>query len=125
MDVGSPEHLERLRDRPEVKAALLRLIAVPESAEVRFERTPKNVVYWPPIESLSERILSSGCVTEVREPIVLYGRPCVVVATGLAASPKTPYAIAVVSADGAPVESLVKVLQDVCRDYWYGSYFFK
>ncbi len=45
MDVRSPEHLERLRDQPEIKAALLRFRPEADAFEARFERASKNTLY--------------------------------------------------------------------------------
>ena len=42
MDAESPKHLERLRDQPEIKAALLQRRAVTAATEARFERAAKN-----------------------------------------------------------------------------------
>jgi hypothetical protein len=125
MDVQSPEHLERLRDQPEIKAALLRLRPTPTSSEARFERARKNTLYWPPIEALSAHLLSTGRAQEIRENCEIYGRPCLLLATSLVQSPNAPYAIALAAADGAPVETLLAILRSVSHDYWYGSYFFK
>lgn len=124
MDIQSPHHLDRLRDQPELKIALLRSGARP-GQEARFERHSKNAMYLPPVERLVSRFLTSGRVEDVREDCEIYGRPCWLVCTLLAPSPHAPYAIAVAAADGAPFEALVELLQRVSRDYWYGSYFFK
>ena len=124
MDVESPEHLERLRSQPEVKAAVLRL-GSDSTDEVRFERSSKNSLYWPPIEGLLDRFASTGYVFPLQEACVVYGRPCWLLATRLASSARAPFAVAVVAADGAPVEVLLELLQRVSGDYWFGSYFFK
>ena len=125
MDVESPKHLERLRDQPEFKAALLRLQPTPTATEARFERAAKNTLYWPPIEKLSARFLANGRSEEIRETRSFYGRPCWLLAIALAEAPDAPYSIAVAAADGASVDVLVALLQDVSADYWHGSYFFK
>ena len=125
MDVESPKHLERLRDQPEIKAALLRFQPTPTATEVRFERAAKNTLYWPPIERLAERFLAMGRGEEVRETRDFYGRPCWLLAVTLAQSADAPYTIAVAAADGTPVDALVALLQDVSHDYWHGSSFFK
>ena len=125
MDVESPKHLERLRDQPEIKAALLRFQPAPTATEVRFERAAKNTLYWPPIEELAARFLAMGRGEEIRETQDFYGRPCWLLAVTLARSPDAPYTIAVAAADGVPVDALVALLQDVSHDYWHGSYFFK
>ena len=125
MDEESPKHLERLRDQAEIKAALLRLQPTPTSTEARFERAPKNTLYWPPIEALAARFLAAGRTEEIREPREFYGRPCWLLATRVVDTPNAPYTIAVAAADGAPVEALVALLQDVGHDYWHGSSFFK
>ena len=120
----SPGPLERLRDRPEIKAALLRFGPAP-AAEARFERASKNTAYWEPIERLSARFLALEGAEEVCESHVLYGKPCWLLASKLADSPNAPYIMAVAAADGASVDTMVALLQAVSRDYWYGSYFFK
>ena len=125
MDVQSPEHLERLRDQPEIKAALLRKQLAPEATEVRFERAAKNTLYWPPIDELAARFLSAGCTQPIEERLRIYGQPYLLLATALSPAPHAPYVIAVVAFGGAPVETLRALLQAVTRDYWYGSYFFK
>ncbi|HEX2830598.1 MAG TPA: hypothetical protein VHP37_29945 [Burkholderiales bacterium] len=124
MDVESPEHLERLRGQPEVKAAALRF-GPDSAAEVRFERASRNALYWPPIQGVLDRIASTGCVAPLQQECVVYGRPCWLLATSLASSPQAPFAVAVVSADGAPVEVLLELLKRVSYDYWFGSHFFK
>ena len=123
MDVESPEHLERLRDQPEIKAVLLRQRPVADASECRFERSAKNKDYWPPIEALAASIAASGRVDEASTSLTIYGRPCWLLATAL--NPVGPYAIAVTAADGASVEDLVAVLQTVTDHYWFGSSFFK
>jgi len=125
MDVQSPEHLERLRDQIAFKAALLRRHPDPAVGEARFERSPKNTHYWPPIEQLAAHFAASGLVQETLEEHTLYGRPCWLLATSLAPSPNSPYAIAVAAADSAPPDALLSLLRDVTHDYWYGSSFFK
>ncbi|MEO8634489.1 MAG: hypothetical protein ABI587_04330 [Gemmatimonadales bacterium] len=125
MDVESPKHLERLRDQPEIKAVLLREDAAPTATEARFDRAPKNTLYWSPIEALAARILGAGRPEEVCDPIHLYGRQCWLLATALSLSPRAPYAIAVASAEGAPVETLLRLLRSVSEDYWQGSTFWK
>ena len=45
MDAESPKHLERVRDQPEIKAALLQrraVTAATAATEARFERAAKN-----------------------------------------------------------------------------------
>lgn len=125
MDIESPEHLERLRDQPEIKAALLRSWMAHDAREARFERAAKNRLYWPAIENLGRRFLDAGRAEEVCKGLQLYGRPCWLLACVLAPSPKAAYVIALAGAEGAPVDVLQAVLRDVCRDYWHGSYFFK
>jgi hypothetical protein len=125
MDVESSKHLERLRDQPEVKVALLRLRLDSIDDEARFERASKNTLYWPAVNNLAKRFLSIGRAEEVREAHEFYGRPCWLLATALAPSADAPFAIAVAAADGAPVQALVELLQGVSRDYWFGSSFFK
>ena len=125
MDVESPKHLQRLRDQPEFKAALLRSQPAPTATEARFERAAKNTLYWPPIEKLSARFLATGRSEEIRETHHFYGRPCWLLAIVLGQPPDASYTIAVAAADGAPLDVLVALLQDVTHDYWHGSYFFK
>ncbi len=125
MDVESPEHLERLRNLPEIKAALLRFRLDSPATEARFERVSKNVLYWPAIESLSQRFVSTGHAVPVQEEHQIYGRPCWLLAVVLAPSSDAPFTIAVAAADAAPVETLTALIQSVSRDYWFGSYFFK
>lgn len=124
-DDESPEHLERLRDRPEIKAALLVLHPVHPSTPAWFERSPKNALYRAAIEGIAARWKAAGRVEEASEPIELYGRPCRLLTTLLAPSQEAPFAFAVASADGAPIEPLVTLLRSVSHDYWYGSTFFK
>ena len=124
MDVESPEHLERLRSQPEVKAALLRAGA-DSDAEVRFERAPRNSLYWSAVQNLLEGCASTGPFPELRQECVVYGRPCWLLVTSLEPSPRAPCTIAVVAADGAPMDVLLELLRSVSRDYWFGSYFFK
>lgn len=125
MDAESPIHLERLRDRPEYKVAMLRLRIAAGRDEVRFDRAPRNTSYWPPLLALLERLQQAGAPAEMREPIEVYGRPCVLISTTLAPSATSPCALAVVATDGEPVEELADRLRDVCNDYWNGSYFWK
>ena len=125
MDVESPRHLERLRDQPEIKAALLREQATPAATEVRFERSPRNTQYWPPIETLGARFLEAGRPASACDPIEVYGRPCWLLATALHPSTASPYAIAVASAEGAPVATLLALLRSVSEDYWHVSFFWK
>jgi hypothetical protein len=123
MDIESPEHLERLRDQPEVKAALLRKRPVADASECRFERNTKNNAYWPPIEDSAAGVLASARVEEACRALTIYGRPCWLIVTAL--NPVGPYAIAVTAADGASVEDLVALLRKVTEHYWFGSSFFK
>jgi hypothetical protein len=123
MDVESPEHLERLRDQPEIKAVLLRERPAAEASECRFERSAKNKDYWPPIEALAASVVASGHVDEACTSLTVYGRPCWLLATAL--NPVGPYAIAVTAADGASVDDLAALLRKVTHDYWFGSSFFK
>lgn len=125
MDIESPKHLERFRDQPEVKVALLRLRPDSVEPEARFERTSRNTLYWPAVNDLAQKILAVGHAEEVRENREFYGRPCWLLATSLAPTGGAPYAIAVAAADGISVEALIAMLQSVSRDYWFGSYFFK
>jgi hypothetical protein len=124
MDIESPKHLERFRDRPEIKAVLLRL-QPSATTEARFERSARNVHYWPFIESLSARFLAAGQSAEIRQPIEVYGRSCWLIATTLGTPDKAPYAVAVTAADGVAPEVLIALLRDVSEDYWFGSSFFK
>ena len=124
MDVESSEHLERLRSQPEVKAALLRL-GGDSADEARFERASRNSHYWSAIQGLVDRFAATGRVLPLQEECVVYGRPCWLLATSLSSSPQAPYAIAVVAADGTPVEALLELLHSVSHDYWFGSTFFK
>ena len=123
MDVESPKHLERLRDQPEIKAALLRERPVVDASECRFERSARNNAYWPPIEDFAAGVLASARVDEACRPVTIYSRSCWLLATAL--NPVGPYAIAVTAADGASLEELVAVLRKVTDHYWNGSYFFK
>ena len=123
MDVESPVHLERLRDQPEIKAALLRERPDAEASECRFERSAKNNAYWPPIEDFAASVRAGARVDEACRPVTIYGRSCWLLATAL--HPVGPYAIAVTAADGASVEDLVALLRKVTHDYWFGSSFFK
>lgn len=125
MDVQSPAHLERFRNQPEIKAVLLRQWALPMAPETRFERSPKNSLYWPPIQSLAARLLSAGRAEDGCECLDLYGRPCWLMVATLDPSPKAAYAIAVASAEGASVDTLLALLRSVSHDYWHGSYFWK
>lgn len=125
MDIESPEHLERLRNQPEIKAAYLRFYPAAGSPEVRFERAPKNTLYWPAIELLLARFLAIGHPEEICEPHAFYARPCWLLATTNGAAHQPSYVIAVAAADGAPVADLVALLRDVSYDYWNGSSFFK
>lgn len=124
MDAELPHHLERFRSQPEIKAVLLRLGPLPGHSEARFERSSKNLDYWPAIQALSTRFLTAGRSEAVQEPVEIYGRPCWLLAAALG-SGGGPYAVAVTAADGAPVETLRELLLDVSHDYWYGSYFWK
>ena len=123
MDIESPQHLERLRDQPEIKAALLRERPAAGASECRFERSAKNNAYWPPIEDFAAGVLASARVDEGCRPVTVYGRPCWLLATAL--NPVVPYAIAVTAADGASVDDLAALLRKVTHDYWFGSSFFK
>jgi hypothetical protein len=125
MDVESPDHLERLRDQPDVKVALLRQRPEASASEARFERTAKNALYWPAVERLAARFIEQGHAADLQEPCEFYGRPCWLLATKLAPADDAPYAIAVAASDGASAAGLVALLQDVSRDYWFGSTFFK
>ena len=69
--------------------------------------------------------MSSGRPEAVRQSLTVYGQACWLVACALSENPNTPFAIAVVSAQGAPVEELLDALRSVSRDYWFGSSFFK
>ena len=125
MDAESPIHLERLRACPEYKVAMLRMGLAASKDQVRFDRAPGNTSYWPPLLALLDRLQQAGAPAEVREPIEIYERPCLLIATSLTPSPIAPCALAVVAADGEHVEVLAERLRDVCHDYWYGSYFWK
>ncbi len=125
MDVESAKHLERFRDQPEIKAVLLRRQAVPAATEAHFERSPRNTLYWPPIQALAARFLSAGRPECIRESCTLYGRPCWLLASPLDPMLNGPYAIAVASAEGAPVDTLLALLQSVSHDFWHGSSFWK
>ena len=124
MDVESPKHLERLRDQPEVKAALLRFGAG-SAADVRFERAARNSLYWSPIQELVDGLDATAPVRELQQACVVYGRPCWLLATALSSSAQAPLTLAVVAADGAAVDVLIELLRSVSHDYWFGSYFFK
>jgi len=125
MDVESPTHLERLRDLPQIKVALLRLCAKPPSREVRFERSARNASYWAPVEALAAQFVAAEAAHDLCTPVTLYGRPCWLICAALAAKRDAPYASAVVSSEGVERETVVEHLRNVTRDYWYGSYFFK
>ena len=125
MDIKSPEHLERLRDQPEVKVALLRLRPDSVEPEARFERAAKNRLYWPAVNDLANHFLVVGYAEEVQEAREFYGRPCWLLATVLAPSANAPFAVAVAAADGTDVQALVALLRSVSHDYWFGSSFFK
>lgn len=125
MDVESPRHLERFRDQPEIKAALLRAGPTTADTEARFERSTRNTDYWPPILALSSRFLATGRSESLQEPIEVYGRPCWLLATTMGPAETGPYAIALAAADGASSEDLMRLLLDVSHDYWHGSYFWK
>lgn len=125
MDIESPDHLLRLRDLPQIKAALLRSWLAHDAREARFERAAKNRLYWPPIENLSRRFLDSGHSEQICEGYQIYGQPCWLLAIALAPSPKSAYVIALTGADGASADELLALLRSVCHDYWHGSDFFK
>lgn len=125
MDVESPEHLERLRARPEYKVAMVRMGIADGHAEARFDRAPRHADYWPPLLALLDRLQHLGAPIETCEPVEVYGRPCWLLATALVATPTSPCALAVVAADGEPAEELAERLRDVCHNHWYGSYFWK
>ena len=125
MDVQSPKHLERLRGQPEIKAVLLRSWLAPDANEARFERVPKNALYWPPLESFNARFLAAGRAEDFCEPMSIYGRPCWLLSVALHPSPKAAYAICAASSEGASLETLRALLLSVSDDYWHGSYFFK
>lgn len=125
MDVESPEHLERLRDQPEIKAALLRLQPAWPTSEARFERVAKNTLYWPLIDSLAARFVAAGQAAPVQEKHEIYGRPCWLLAVPLSPAADAPFTIAIAAAEGASTEALVTVLETVTRNYWFGSSFFK
>ncbi|MFN0184790.1 MAG: hypothetical protein ACKVQR_13330 [Aquabacterium sp.] len=125
MDVESPEHLERLRQQPEVKAALLLRGPLAGADQCRFERAAKNTLYWPAIEDLALRMRAEGRSQVVREERTFYGRPCWLLAICLSPAADGPFTIAVVAADSEPAEVLEALLQRVSRDYWFGSRFFK
>ncbi len=125
MDVESPEHLERLRELPQIKFALLRLRAG-SPPEIRFERSARNTAYGPPVEALAADFIAARQPRELCTHIEVYGRPCWLIATLLVPRTDSPYAIAIAAADdGADLETLVGRLRQVCHDYWYGSTFFK
>lgn len=125
MDIESPDHLERLRNQSEIKAALLRPWIAHDAKEARFERAAKNRLYWPPIENLSRRFLDAGRTEQVCEGCQIYCQPCWLRAIALAPSPKAAYVIALAGAEGASVDALLDLLRSVCHDYWHGSDFFK
>ena len=125
MDIESPDHLERLRNQSEIKAALLRPWIAHDAKEARFERAAKNRLYWPPIENLSRRFLDSGRTEQVCQGYQIYGQPCWLLAIALAPSPKAAYAIALAGAQGASADAMLDQLRSVCHDYWHGSDFFK
>lgn len=125
MDIESPVHLDRLRNQPEIKAAILRRGAAPTAAEARFDRAVKNTLYWPALEAISARFIAAGRAEDTCETLFVYGQPCRLLAATLGPSADAPYILAIVGAEGAPVDTLFALLQSVCRDYWFGSYFFK
>jgi hypothetical protein len=55
----------------------------------------------------------------------VYGRRSWRLATVLSPAPGAPFAIAIAAADGQSAPALAGLLQDVSRDYWFGSSFFK
>jgi hypothetical protein len=125
VDVESPKHLEKLRDYPEIKAALLGFqVALPDRT-AEFERSPKNTLYWPPIRALARRFTDSGSPAETRENIEVYGQPCWLISTLLDNRPDSPYAIAITDAAGAGAEDLIEALRRASDHYWNGSYFWK
>ncbi len=124
MDVESAEHLERLRDQPAIKAAILRL-HIGDAREISFERATKNVEYKTAVDALAARVIATGDLSGVAESTIVYGNPCWLLAIPLASSPNTPYVVAIAGADRVPIDELVLLLENVCRDYWYGSTFFK
>jgi hypothetical protein len=125
LDIESPDHLERLRDQPEVKVALLRRRPDAIDTEARFERAAKNTRYWPAVDELAERFRIAGRAEEVAIEQAFYGKPCWLMATVLAPAADAPFAIAVAAAVGLSASALVELLRDVSRDYWFGSSFFK
>lgn len=125
MDMESPTHLERLRDLAQIKVALLRLCAKPPSREVRFERSARNTLYWPPVETLAAQLVKAEAASDLCLSVTLYGRPCWLICAALAAGRDSPYTIAIVSSEGVEREAVVEHLRKVTRDYWYGSTFFK
>lgn len=125
MDVKSPEHLERLRNQPEFKVAVLRFVASEDSEFVRFERSAKNTDYWPLVEALDKRIIEAKDLSGVAETVEVYNRSCWLLAVSLAPTQGSPYAVALAAADGESIDKLVLLLKSVCHDYWYGSYFWK
>jgi hypothetical protein len=125
MDIESLTHLERLRDLRQIKVALLCLCAKAPAREVRFERSARNTLYWEPVDALAAQVVAAQAASDRCTPVTLYGQPCRLVCAALAAVPDSPYAIAVVSAEGEELETVVAHLRNVTRDYWYGSSFFK
>lgn len=125
MDVESAEHLERLRDLPQIKVALLR-IWVETASEIRFERSARNAHYWPPVDALASDFIATQQPRETCTTIEVYGQPCWLISTLLAPTASSPYVIAITAADdGADLDTLIGRLRQVCHDYWYGSTFFK
>ncbi len=128
MDIESRAHLERLRDRPEVKAALFSLSVGVGASEARFERSARNSRYWEPIDQLVGQIREAGRCAPMRRALMVYGQPCLLLAVPLAPVADSPFAVAIVAADAAALtdaDELTAQLQNTCRDYWYGGSFWK
>ncbi len=125
MDVESPEHLERFRDHRGIMAVLLRMDPDPGYGEARFERSPANRAYWPPIIQLAESFQRAGQAADTSRAIEVYGQPCRLLAVRTAEAPTAPFAIAVVAGAAEPEEEVIGLLRAVCHDYWFGSTFFK
>lgn len=125
MDTRSPEHLEPLRFRTEIKAVLLRRAATPDAAEIRFEREEKDEAYWTPINERLSMILAEGAPKSSTSSLEVYGCPCVLLVVPLVEVRLSPFAIAVMTDPRGPVDDVRALLHRACHDYWYGSYFFK
>lgn len=125
MDIESPDHLERLRAEGAIKAVCLVERPGGGGRTVRFERSAKNRLYWPLIEERLALLLGSAQVEDAAEVREVYGQACVVLVVSLRPGTAAPFAVAVVAGDREVAGSVVGVIRDVTRDYWFGSTFFK